>query len=317
MKRNAAIEFFRLCMMFGIVLLHAITKTGYCHRGLDNLLSPCVLGFVFISGYFGIRFSWTKIGRLLALALFCSSFMYVTGWLSGQYEFSLSQCLKEIRGYWFLHAYIALMMLSPLINAAVDRLKDDRRAMLGAFVPVVVLIYGWSYASGLPIVGGWIPKVVGFGSLSLMSLVGAYLTARVVRIGGGIAFRKSMWGSLLALSSVFVFAGFYHHNSPFALVFAMSLFMLVKEVEINDKLSTVVLFLAPSSLSVYLLHCTSFGMVLLSSAMKRFVEIWGINVYLSYFIIALAAFVACLTIDVARRGIFKLFSMRFCHACVS
>ncbi len=315
MKRNAAIEVFRLGMMFGIVLLHVITKTGHCHRGLDNLLSPCVLGFVFISGYFGIRFSWTKIVRLFALALSCSSFMYVTGWLCGQYEFSLSQCLNEVRGYWFLYAYIALMMLSPLINAAVDGLKNDRQAMFGAFVPVVVLIYGWSYASGLPIVGGWIPKVVGFGSLSLMSLVGAYLTARVVRIGG-IAFRKSMWGSLLALSGVFVFAGFYHHNSPFALVFAMSLFMLVKEVGINSKLSAVVLFLAPSSLSVYLLHCTSFGMVLLSSAMKRFVE-WGINVYLSYFIIALVAFVACLTIDVARRGAFKLFSMRFCHACVS
>lgn len=316
MKRNVAIESFRLGMMFGIVLLHVITKTGYCHRGLDNLLSPCVLGFVVISGYFGIRFSWMKIVRLLALALFCSSFMYVIGWLYGQYEFSLSQCLNEVRGYWFLYAYIALMMLSPLINAAVDGLKNDRRAVLGAFVPVVALIYGWSYASGLPIVGGWTPKVVGFGSLSLMSLVGAYLTARVVRIGG-IAFRKSMWGSLLVVSSVFVFAGFYHHNSPFALVFAMSLFMLVKEIEINSKLSAVVLFLAPSALSVYLLHCTSFGMVLLSSAMKRVVEIWGINVYLSYFIVALTAFVACLAIDVVRRGAFKLFSMRFCHACVS
>lgn len=306
MKRNAAIEFFRLGMMFGIVLLHVITKTGYCHRGLDNLLSPCVLGFVFISGYFGIRFSWAKIGHLLVLAVFCSSFMYVFGWLWGLYEFSLSQCLKGGQGYWFLYAYIALMMLSPLLNAAVDRLKDDRRAMLGAFTPVVALIYGWSYASGLPIVGDWIPKVVGFGSLSLLSLVGAYLTARVIRLTN-IAFRKTMWGLLLALSGAFVFAGFYHHNSPFALVLAMSLFMIIKELEFNSKLSAVVLFLAPSALSVYLLHCTTFGMALLSSAMKMLVGNLGVNVYLSYFIVAVLGFSVCLVADVARRSVLGLF----------
>lgn len=56
MGRNASLELFRLVMMFGICLLHA-QNSGYANRYMTNFLAPCTIGFVFISGWFGVRFS--------------------------------------------------------------------------------------------------------------------------------------------------------------------------------------------------------------------------------------------------------------------
>ena len=69
MKRNASIEFYRCLCMAGVVLLHALTQGGYAegHRGLDNLMVPSVVGFVFISGYFGIKFKFISVLKLLGI----------------------------------------------------------------------------------------------------------------------------------------------------------------------------------------------------------------------------------------------------------
>jgi len=45
-------------LMFGICLLHAVGFGGHGQAWVINILSSCVVGFVFISGWFGVRFSW-------------------------------------------------------------------------------------------------------------------------------------------------------------------------------------------------------------------------------------------------------------------
>ena len=47
-SRDMSVELMRICMMFGIVLLHIVTQDGYFDQGGllvrkgINLLSPCV-----------------------------------------------------------------------------------------------------------------------------------------------------------------------------------------------------------------------------------------------------------------------------------
>lgn len=115
MKRNASIEFFRCLCMAGVVLLHALTQGGYAdeHRGLDNLISPCVVGFVFISGYCGIKYKLRSVFKLLGIGL--SSFIMLII-ISGNYNSSFG-----IRGYWwFLWMYLALMTITPVANTLFD-----------------------------------------------------------------------------------------------------------------------------------------------------------------------------------------------------
>ena len=182
MKRLPAIELLRLLLMYGILLLHVITKCGYCNRGLDNILSPCVVGFVFISGYFGIKFSWRKIARLVLLAIFCSSLMGFVGFITNVDKSPLYMLIVDARGYWFLWTYIALMMFSPLINVSVEYYKGDVKGALRVLAPVLFCVYIWSYAKSVPVISDYVPNVVGFGPLSLISLVGAYLCARFYKV---------------------------------------------------------------------------------------------------------------------------------------
>ena len=52
-------------------MLHCLIKGGYVgtHHGLDNLMVPSVVGFVFISGYLGIKFKLKSILKLLGIGL--------------------------------------------------------------------------------------------------------------------------------------------------------------------------------------------------------------------------------------------------------
>ena len=74
MKRNPAVEMFRVVLTFGIVLLHAITKCGHHASAVTNygayFLYCCVVGFVFISGYYGMKMSAMKLAKLWGEFLF-------------------------------------------------------------------------------------------------------------------------------------------------------------------------------------------------------------------------------------------------------
>ena len=80
-NRNAAIEFFRCLLMFGIVVQHVVGQSAYIRHGADFLTNWCVCGFVFVSGYFGIKFKPSKFLSLIALGVFVQ--LYLT-WSMGR-----------------------------------------------------------------------------------------------------------------------------------------------------------------------------------------------------------------------------------------
>ena len=72
MKRDRAIDICRVCLMFGICLLHAISQAGHNIAWAANMLMWCVPGFMFISGWFGIKFSIGKALKLYGISLYCA-----------------------------------------------------------------------------------------------------------------------------------------------------------------------------------------------------------------------------------------------------
>lgn len=118
MKRDASIELYRCLCMFAVVLLHALDQGGYaeCHRGLDNLMMPGVVGFVFISGWFGIRFKWSSVLKLLGIGFGC--------WLTLTVVTRNFTSSFGVGGYWwFLWMYLALMALAPLVEPFVNEIN--------------------------------------------------------------------------------------------------------------------------------------------------------------------------------------------------
>lgn len=162
MKRNMSIELLRAGFMFGIVCLHVITQSGHFADGgivarrLINIFSPCVEGFVFISGYFGIRLRVEKILKLLALQLF---YVVLLSW-----PYGWRAVVSNATHNWFLFGYIVLMLLSPALNAALE--NKSKAELLHIGLPIVFAVYGWSYLCVIPGVKDFVPSNYGFAPLS-------------------------------------------------------------------------------------------------------------------------------------------------------
>lgn len=118
-RRDYSIETFRCLLMFGICLLHAIT-VGPCNRPfVANILLSCVVGFVFISGWFGIKFTWMKLAKLYGIGLYCAMvYGLIASWGEANWLIAAPKLawFKLTHGFWFLHAYALMMCLVPLVN---------------------------------------------------------------------------------------------------------------------------------------------------------------------------------------------------------
>ncbi len=71
-QRNPSIEILRDSLMFGICLLHSITTAGHNTPWIANALLWCVPCFMFISGWFGIKFYLSKIFILYGTSFYCA-----------------------------------------------------------------------------------------------------------------------------------------------------------------------------------------------------------------------------------------------------
>lgn len=253
-NRDVTIELFRLCMMFGIVLLHVITQDGYLSkcgfvsRHFINVLSPCVEGFVFISGYFSIKVTLSKIIRLISLMVFYAAAL---GWMYG-----FDAVINRIIHDWFLYGYIVLMLFSPIINCAVEVLSW--RSVSG----LLFAVYVWSYLCVIPIIKDYVPCPIGFAPLSFFTMFGIYTAARLYRKHEieTLILRKKLFSVVIALlACVFVFFGFHHHNSLASLALICIAFAFVRRVHIPDAFRKVIFIIAPTTFGIYLIHSSPFG----------------------------------------------------------
>lgn len=294
--------------MFGVVLLHALTQGGYAdaHRGLDNLMTPSVVGFVFISGYFGIKCRVKGVMKLLGVGLYS---WLVLALLNLDFTSSFG-----IGGFWwFLWMYLALMAMAPLVEAIFAGNCQD--AVVAKVAPFVAVVYFWSYAATkIPVLKTVVPSVDGFSPFGVLTFFAVYLVARVSRM---YEERIKTWWLVVAaaVSGAMCWIGFYHYNSPFALVFAGSMFYLVKRAETcrwRERIGRVerveacrgswLLAISPSMFSVYLLHTNAYGFEMLRKVEDCLVA-GGWNYYAMAFIVAIGIFGLCVLLDMPRRVI--------------
>lgn len=83
-KRNSAIEIYRVLLMLGIVIIHEYSYVGLGHNWVARLLTSCVVGFVFISGYYGVKLSFAKFAKLYGVAIFCAAWFALSAFISTQ-----------------------------------------------------------------------------------------------------------------------------------------------------------------------------------------------------------------------------------------
>lgn len=298
--RNASIDFFRCLLMFGIVIQHVVGQSAYIRHGADFLTNWCVCGFVFVSGYFRIKFKPSKFISLVALGCFCA---IVSNMAYGK---SPLVALKAVRYYWYLWAYLFLMLFAPMINVAFEKL--DRNGIVAIVFPILFLIYGWSFASGVPVIRDWMPICKYLGGGNGVSLVGLYIFTLAYK-ELGLSRYCTLRNSLIALPicAVLMLVGFWSFVWIPSFIVTCIVFEYVKKLTLPIWFGKVSIFLAPSMFSVYLLHICNCKHLIWSFEVYC-VDILKMPLYVMFAVTAIVTFVVSLAVDLLRR--FALIPMR-------
>lgn len=267
MKRDPTIELFRVLLMFGICLLHVQTAAG--GGRLTSVLVSCVPGFVMISGWFGIRFSWRKIFMLYGVAVYASLVIPLVGgvWTPSAYWREALR-LWNVRldsvspsGFWFLHAYAVMSVLAIPVEMVLEGelTREKARRLRQISVPVLIVVFGWGFLTKFNALAPLVPTVNGLQAFSPITLFASYLVGRNLvvweKLNGKVRWKLSavcflVSFTLLAVAKTYLCG----YNSLVSVVLAVSAFLLFREIRVPERFGKVILLISPSMFAVYLIH---------------------------------------------------------------
>lgn len=289
-KRQNNFEALRMLAMFMVIVLHYLDKgniltsaadvfqgTSYLAWFIESFAIVAVNVYVLITGYFMCESSM-KPSRLLQIicqvwwyALLVPVILCMCGIVDIR-SFQLYDILQfvfpiHMKHYWFVTAYVVLMLFVPFLNMGIRYMSKIQLA-----VSIVLMsVYQMFPKSVLPV--KFTEDDAGNGVLWLICL---YLIAAYIR-KYGIAFFSSAKKSILCYiaGSVSIFASLlvmrkvyfaldafgeslsfgYHYNHILCLFASVSLFYAVKYWNISEGVcSRLIGKLAPYTFGVYLLH---------------------------------------------------------------
>lgn len=164
MKRNPSIELWRCICMFAVVFGHVVVNNRV---GTMNGFVWHIPGFLLITGFFGIKFKWSKVLKLLGICYAC---YWLTIPLRGGGVGVEDLVLPH--GGWFVPFYVVLMMLSSILNAAIASGNHKQMALIvGA-----LLMFAWSPCF-CPRLG--MMRIAGMQGSGMLLMISIYLLARL------------------------------------------------------------------------------------------------------------------------------------------
>jgi len=207
-----------------------------------------------ISGWFGIKPSIRGLSNFLFQCLFFLIGIYAVSLLCGRAQLSgrgLLECLCLTRANWFIKAYLALYIISPIINTFLEKANHRQLEVLLIAYYIFQTIWGWSGAAAF-IAGGY----------SCFSFIGLYILAHYLR---RYQMRFARYGLLIYLITVALNSALYYlqfklilvpytfdYCNPLVVIGAASLIMWFSTLKIGHSRSINVV--AKSAFAAFLLH---------------------------------------------------------------
>lgn len=273
--------------------------------------------FILISGFFGIRASWKGLVSFTGWCLFASLFVYaLQSVVEGHFAkgFMEAFLVYSSTDLWFVPAYLALYLLSPLLNGGLQSLRG-RQLDWFVFGLLFLNVYlGWWQ-------GGKI-NPYGYNEMQmiLMYVLGAWTKRRFallsqasvwVYVTAYIACSAATFALAFALPSRMAFA----YNSPFVIAASLSFFLCFATRK--PFCSAYINWIASSAFMVYLLHKPPYPWRLIRTQLYHYEAAYsGIWFIAKCLILFAAVFGACILIDKLRLGILKQAKALLAIVCV-
>lgn len=251
-ERNSGLELLRIIAIFMIICIHAFglvqgMQVNYLGQETTRIVNCiCNMGvscFVLISGYFGVKRDWKKIVRLEMMTIFysfCTTILLAAAFpeiYQGRelLELLVKSCIPVIsRKHWFYTCYICLLLLSPWLNEALERMtKQQLEGLLLTMLCLFSICPSFFYF-----------EIMQDGGKGLINMILLYILGRYIRKYGDFEIDKRkavlVFAVLLAASYVsslhlFTIGGIQHSfikdNSIVNIGMAVILLYLCKNVK--------------------------------------------------------------------------------------
>lgn len=326
--RQSNFELLRIVAMFLVLVFHAtfwclgdLSKvdlyncptSSWTRISIGAISVICVNVFVLISGWFGIRPTIKGLCNFIFQCLYFYIGTFIVMVSIGALPFkvgTLAACFGISHINWFVRAYIALYIISPLLNSFVEKANPKlfRRFLISFFI--FQTVYGWS-GSAQFIEQGY----------STFSFIGLYLLARYISIyrprycdGGDILFIISILLTIpLIAFQIFmeIGPGVHSYVNPLVITSAMGLVMWISKIKI--KTNRIINSIAKSAFAVFLFHhAPAIGQSIFKPLIRSiYDDAYGLKCVLAIFAILTAIFIFSIILDIPRRYIWKKLSRLF------
>lgn len=272
--RQTNMELLRIVAMLLVLTVHAdFVSLGPADKSPDTVYGwlssvtrtmiemgamVCVNLFVLISGWFGIK---ATVKGFLNFAFQCLFFLVLTYvvWLfeSGAQVTAegVMSCLCLTKSNWFIKAYMALFILSPMLNFFAEKAGARGMKVFLILFLLYEVVWGWLGANNSVDRG-----------YTAFSFIGLYMLARYMRLYyNGVQGR--VWLTIYFATVFLNSAGYYFlpfeidvlsYVNPLVIVGSLGLFMWFTTLRMKFNFS--INFVAASAFGAYLLHTAPKGM---------------------------------------------------------
>ena len=272
--------------------------------------------FGILTGWFGCRFSPVKILRLYAVALWAAVVGVVLRRIAvGNPEITLLEVCRQFRSFWFLHAYVMMMMFAPVADGAFEASRGNPKKFLRVVAPAIFVIFVWRWlgveTGGLALFRLGIPPLPGLprNGYSGIMLFGCYMAGRALRILDDSGCRMPLraawavffaglavsWGFTAATGSGFLES----YISPMMLAMAVASFEIFRRARLGG--GRIACFVAPSVFAIYLSQVTLFGISCTIKLNEVLSSYTGIDGFPAAAVVTLALTILPLVADILRR----------------
>lgn len=313
-QRDSNIELLRIILMVMVIIHHFVIRAvadGWTETAVFMFLNTfaiiAVNCFIFISGYYGIKFKLKTLMSFVLQGVFYSAGFYILyNILLSPANFSFIDLIKSFLPltypvWWFLNAFVGVYLLSPFINRGIDALKGYQAAGI-----ILILLYlSCSYIfTGSNFYGG-----AGHG---LFTMLLVYIIARYCG-----KYIPSIKGTTYLYIFTFVFTFFslmtyiaadkadiawrlISYNSPLIILGAIFFFYIFKKIKLKSRIINKI---APLCFGVYLVHEIPANRYILRDFLNQ-INKWIENPFLlgiAIIIAAIIVFAACACIEKVRQ----------------
>ena len=276
-ERQSNIELLRILSILALLLLHFCiyslyhsvayaNQTGfweYFPRIVCSLTTIQVNIFVLISGWFGIRTNIKKIISFYLICVFYALLTYGLSFIDTATTFSIKNFILSflpfsfLPGWWFVKAYLVLMLLAPLFNKAIEHMSKQEYIWVLCALTLINVYYG--FLSQQPIN----PHGTNFMQLMYMYFIGRYLALHV-SIGQN---KLRKWSAIFAIIGIAIYSviwiandhslhivnslTFFNNNNPLAIFNAIVIFLFFTTIPFQSR---PINWLAKGVFPVYLIH---------------------------------------------------------------